>query len=303
LLDSLLSAEEAQLADKLLAKRRLELSRRLQAERAQHLADMAGRGLLHSSKDISGVMRGAMRSFTEGQRLRVEVVDEVLRKVGKPWTAELATGLQEDTQQGIERAVEDTMRAVREYLARSGLPQTNAPDPAQIRSGLLQSAHELRTELDIRVLDAAAMVRSAEADAYAKLRVVELRLREFIAQAMRAEFGPDWIKHQVPGETWSRWKERQTIGDSKPYPWMQHAPSLLDFADFSDCKEIIVKNDNWDRVFKPLLKRKDYVEQKLDELYAFRNEVMHMRPLGKDALDALDLHSREVLALLGQSGR
>jgi hypothetical protein len=63
---------------------------------------------------------------------------------------------------------------------------------------------------------------------------------------------------------------------------------LLAYADFTDYVPIITRKDNWEKVFKPIFQRSEFVRESFQRLYPIRICTMHARMITQD--DELYLH-------------
>lgn len=119
---------------------------------------------------------------------------------------------------------------------------------------------------------------------YALLRRFEIEMRRFIDSAMSAAFGDKWYEQQVPSNRLEQWRAKRDkeIADGHP------EQRLIDYADFTDYKIIIEKNENWLRVFQPVFRRKEDVQESLVRLYPVRIATMHARSVTQ--ADRLLLH-------------
>ena len=115
-------------------------------------------------------------------------------------------------------------------------------------------------------------------DAFDLLFWFEGQLRNFIDKCMKAEFGPNWVKHQTSGAMRSNWRDKQEEARNNG----QHEYPLIEYADFTHYVEIITRNDNWEKVFKPIFRRKTFVQESFYRLYPIRNSVMHSRIITLD---------------------
>ena len=132
--------------------------------------------------------------------------------------------------------------------------------------------------------------------AYATLRALENKLREFIDFKLRLSFGDKWWQTQTAKgvrdsadrarakELASSWQSIQTDAD-------------IYYADFSHLKSIISRSDNWP-FFEP-----SFVDQsvvfKLGELEVVRNIIAHNRSLSDIELRRLELYTHDVLKAIG----
>jgi Swt1-like HEPN len=120
--------------------------------------------------------------------------------------------------------------------------------------------------------------------AHDRLQRFEAQLRRFIDERMTAVFGLDWIKHQVPGDILKAWREKkQKAMDNGEQGW-----PLIAYADFTDYVPLITRKDNWEKVFKPIFRRVEFVQESFQRLYPIRICTMHARIITQD--DELYLH-------------
>lgn len=113
--------------------------------------------------------------------------------------------------------------------------------------------------------------------AHEELLYFEIQLRQFIEKHMEEAFGPNWIKHHVPGQIEAEWKNKRDDANRKRRPPMQ----LIDYANFTDYVQIITCRDNWRKVFQCIFVSKESVLESFQRLYPIRNCTMHARPLNQ----------------------
>ena len=123
----------------------------------------------------------------------------------------------------------------------------------------------------------------------------ETHVRKFIDQSMSAAAGKNWIKHRVPGPIRQEWRDKQERAREEGEP----ERPLIAYADFTDYETIIVRNDNWTDVFKPVFRRKTLVHESFRRLYPIRVCTMHSRLITQD--DELYLHAetQRILTAIG----
>ena len=131
--------------------------------------------------------------------------------------------------------------------------------------------------------------------AYVALRNFESQIRKFIDSHMRTMFGDNWVKHQTSGEMYKKWRDRQ---DKSRNNNEEECP-LIAYADFADYEEIVIQKDNWEKIFKPIFRRKTLVQESFCWLYPIRNCVMHSRIITLD--DELYMHAalKKILKAIG----
>jgi hypothetical protein len=64
-----------------------------------------------------------------------------------------------------------------------------------------------------------------------------------IDERMKAAFGPDWTKHQVPGDILKAWREKRR----KAMDNGEQACPLIAYADFTDYVPLTTRKDNWEK--------------------------------------------------------
>lgn len=134
-------------------------------------------------------------------------------------------------------------------------------------------------------------------EAHDLLQRFETKLREFLEERMNEKVGTNWIKHRVPGETRKRWLEKQQKAkDNGESGW-----PLIAYADFSDYIVIIVRNDNWQEVFKDVFVRKTSVQESFQRLIPIRTGTMHSRVITQDDELLLFVEARRILEAIRKS--
>lgn len=109
---------------------------------------------------------------------------------------------------------------------------------------------------------------------YSIMRTFEIRLRGFIVEAMLAQFGQGWIKHQVPGDVRARWEQRKESDLAAGGGGKAH---VMEFSDLGDCLAIIIRGDNWRGLFSFHFNSKESIKESLQRLLPIRNAIAHSR--------------------------
>lgn len=123
-----------------------------------------------------------------------------------------------------------------------------------------------------------------------KLQRFERLLRQFINDAMTAQYGSNWPKKQLLPELYENWEFKKQRAESNG-----EILTLIEVADFSDYERIICKKDHWREVFEVRFKKMESVRESLQRLQPIRVAAMHARIVTKE--DVLYLHA-EVTRLL-----
>jgi hypothetical protein len=160
---------------------------------------------------------------------------------------------------GLNRALTDfTPRAFDESLVAAGLTDG-------IAAG---SEAEDEEEADL------ARSRAA----FDLLQRFEREMRRFVDGVMREAFGDLWIKQRIPADMKDKWIEKRNIAVSKG----EAEGPLIDYADFTDYKAIIERNDNWQAVFRQVFGRQEDVRESFQRLFPVRICTMHARKVTSD---------------------
>ena len=115
---------------------------------------------------------------------------------------------------------------------------------------------------------------------YKEISLFEKEIRAFIYERLHDAFSDFWIIKAVPKEIGLRWQERREadIKEGKP-----PERNIMDYADFSDYKEIILYN--WKKVFAKYFKDKEKLRVRLDDLNNLcRKTTMHVRTITEDEI-------------------
>lgn len=134
--------------------------------------------------------------------------------------------------------------------------------------------------------------------AQARLLRFEYYLRRFIDREMRVAFGDDWIERQVDDETRRQWKDKQKAAQEKG----ERPHKLIDYADFTDYERVITRRDNWKKVFQPVFRKRESVQESLQRLYPVRLCSFHARLLTQDDELLLYVEVKRVLKAIGAIG-
>ena len=142
------------------------------------------------------------------------------------------------------------------------LKQTKPPTPSKIRR-------------PPQVISIAEPVKMFE-----EMSKFEKEIRAFIFEKLYEVFSDFWIVQAIPKKIGMNWQERREhdIKEGKP-----PERNLINYADFSDYKEIIIYN--WKNVFSNYFKDKEKLRVRLDDLNNLcRKTTMHARTITEDEI-------------------
>jgi hypothetical protein len=131
--------------------------------------------------------------------------------------------------------------------------------------------------------------------AHDELQRFESQLRKFIDEKMKAAFGNNWIKHQVPGPIRQEWIDKREKAKSRG----EREWPLIAYADFTEYEPIITRKDNWQKVFESAFQRKESVRESFQRLYPIRICTMHSRVITLDDKLYLRVELHRLLFAIG----
>jgi hypothetical protein len=136
-------------------------------------------------------------------------------------------------------------------------------------------------------------------EGYTLLYDLERFLRDLIHQRICIPF-IKMIQNKIHPEILKKWRERRDEEDQNPL--MKNGYRLIDYSDFSDLKDILLKGRNRDE-FKDLLNDEEMrnLISKLDELDPIRKKIAHSRPLSTDDFARLRLYANDIARLFDQN--
>jgi hypothetical protein len=110
-----------------------------------------------------------------------------------------------------------------------------------------------------------------------RLQRFERQLRQFIDDAMTAQYGPDWPRKRLAPKLYEDWEFKKRRAESNGI-----VLTLIEVADFTDYETIICKQDHWREVFEFRFKKKESVRESLQRLQPIRLAAMHARIVTKE---------------------
>lgn len=135
-------------------------------------------------------------------------------------------------------------------------------------------------------------------DAFDQLQRFEIAIRRFIATTMHTAYGEHWMKHQLPSGMMDAWRAKR---DTAVKAGEVERP-LIDYADFTDYRQIIERGDNWKTVFKPIFGRPEDVRESFQRLFPVRIATMHSRVVTLDDELLLVVETKRVLQAIKKAG-
>ncbi len=139
-----------------------------------------------------------------------------------------------------------------------------------------------------------AMQRNA--NCYQRMFQLETRLRQFIAEAMLAHFGPQWLK-RLPEDVCIALK----LVKSKKGSADELDERDLKHTDFTHYEKVICRQDLWRDVFSAKFKtnRKEEVRESFTRLKFVRDTTMHCNSVSKEDLLTTIAEGRRILNAIG----
>ncbi len=188
------------------------------------------------------------------------------------------------------------------YVERGfNLSLTNFPEGAfqesLVRVGLDPDAQDvIECPESMHAMDAAeemAFQRTNKCHNY--LQRLERRLRQFIDEAMTAQYGADWPKKRLAPQMLESWESKKSRSESCGVI----LTTFIEVADFTDYEAIICRKDHWREVFQARFKRQESVRESFQRLYPIRLATMHARFVTKEDVIYVLAESRRLLSAIG----
>lgn len=110
------------------------------------------------------------------------------------------------------------------------------------------------------------------------LQRLERRLRQFIDEAMTAQYGADWPKKKLTPQMLESWEGKKSRAENSGVILTM----FIEAADFTDYEAIICRKDHWREVFQGRFKRQESVRESFQRLYPIRLATMHARFVTKE---------------------
>lgn len=102
-------------------------------------------------------------------------------------------------------------------------------------------------------------------------------IRYFIMEELKSFLGDKWFRQGIQKEIRTEWQKRKA-DDERAGKLAEE--NLINYADFSDYKVIILQN--WANVFSRFFRDKEKTRVRFDDLNYFRKSVMHSRTPSND---------------------
>lgn len=192
----------------------------------------------------------------------------------------------------------ETVDRIREMVPRGGgaqpaSPSASAPTPPAratrpVRVGTAAPA------VNLLLPTAVSNDASRMAELYPRMYLLENSIRNVIQRVMTAKRGKDWWTTCVSREIQKRVQDRQDKEAKAPWHGKRGTHSIY-YSDFSDLKNIIVKN--W-ADFLDVLPSQPWITQRLEELEPARNTLAHHNPVPEKEQKRLDIYFDDWAALI-----
>uniref|UniRef100_UPI002631EBB1 hypothetical protein n=1 Tax=uncultured Parasphingopyxis sp. TaxID=1547918 RepID=UPI002631EBB1 len=110
-------------------------------------------------------------------------------------------------------------------------------------------------------------------DIFELVGTIETSLRDLITKKLNALAGPKWFKQRVPGALVEKAKDtRQKALKAGEPP----AP-LIQFLTLGELMEIVLRTDNWDDLFDPVFRNREWFKRDIEVIGVARNPNAHYR--------------------------
>lgn len=110
-------------------------------------------------------------------------------------------------------------------------------------------------------------------DIFQLVGTIETALRGLIARKLNAHAGDKWFKQRVPGALNIKAKDtrQRAIKAGEPLT------PLIEFLTLGELMEIVLQSKNWDEVFEPIFRNRDWFKRDIEVIGVARNPNAHYR--------------------------
>lgn len=112
-----------------------------------------------------------------------------------------------------------------------------------------------------------------ETDVFELVGTVEASLWSLIAAKMSVLSGDNWFKHHVPSALYRKARETR----HKALKAGENSSPLIEFLTLGEMMEIVLRNDNWEKVFEPIFRNRDWFKRDIEVIAVARNPNAHYR--------------------------
>ena len=127
------------------------------------------------------------------------------------------------------------------------------------------------------------------------MTTVEQKLRATIETRMRAKYGDRWIEIQIDPNLLKEW----TILRDDAVGKGESPLNLIQYANFMELADIIVRREHWREVFSAVFKKKERFLTSMERLHTIRRPLAHSRPIGIGQQFHLISEAAYILGALG----
>lgn len=110
-------------------------------------------------------------------------------------------------------------------------------------------------------------------DIFELVGTIETALRRLITAKLDALAGPKWFKQRVPGALFGKAKETRQRALKAGEP----NAALIEFLTLGELMEIVLRSDNWDEVFEPIFRNREWFKRDIEVIGVARNPNAHYR--------------------------
>jgi len=134
--------------------------------------------------------------------------------------------------------------------------------------------------------------------AFKYLFYIETALRELIIELLETTFGSKWYKSKLPGDILKKYKN--SLNSEKKIKFSQLIPHHpIYYIDFPDLLKIIIRDDNWNTIFKKIFVRKENISSSLSDLDYIRNKVAHNRKISNEDIKIIEASLTKINKCIG----
>ena len=110
-------------------------------------------------------------------------------------------------------------------------------------------------------------------DIFKLVGTIETSLRSLIANKLDVIAGQKWFTQRVPGNLVAKARETRQKALKAGEP---QAP-LIEFLTLGELMEVVLRTDNWENVFEPIFRNRDWFKRDIEVIGVARNSNAHYR--------------------------
>lgn len=110
-------------------------------------------------------------------------------------------------------------------------------------------------------------------DIYELVGVIESALRRLLSRKLSEVAGPKWFRQRVPGALVAKARETRERSLKAGEEWAPY----IEFLTLGELMDVVLRADNWEEVFEPIFRNRDWFKRDIEVISVARNPNAHYR--------------------------